>query len=211
MVPMVMTSMSVPTALAAGVSAVRIMEKTNVGRVMPLPMVKKVMMKSSRESDMAMSAAPTTVGRMIGKRDRQEGPQRRGAEIARALDDAKVEIAQPGIDDEHDERQREQQMAHDDRLRAHGNIGARVEAEQRHAQHQRRQHERQAEQCGGELCAPRIEPCQTEGGHGADDGGQRSPTVPLMIRLFQYAGAKFGLASMADHQRSDSASIGNAD
>ena len=48
---------------------------------------------------------------------------------------------------------------------------ARIEAEQRYAQYQRRQHERQAEQCGSELCAPRIEPSQAQGRHGADDGG----------------------------------------
>src|SRR5918994_4052032 len=37
------------------------------------------------------------------------------------------------------------------------------------------------------------------------------PTVPLIRRLFLRAGKKFGLASIACHQRSDKASIGKAD
>ena len=61
-----MIRMSVPTALAMGVSADRIMPNTKTGSVWPPPIVKKVMTKSSSESAMAMSAAPMTVGRMIG-------------------------------------------------------------------------------------------------------------------------------------------------
>ena len=63
---MVSSRISVPMALTAGVSPVRIMPQTRVGSVLPLPMVKTVMTKSSIDSAMAMSAAPMTIGRMIG-------------------------------------------------------------------------------------------------------------------------------------------------
>src|SRR5258707_25055 len=76
---MVAIRISVPRALMLGSSAVRSMPQTRVGRVMPLPMVKKVMMKSSSDTDMAMSAAPIRVERMWGERptaSQQHGGQR---------------------------------------------------------------------------------------------------------------------------------------
>lgn len=62
----VATSNSVPMALIMGVIELRIMPQTSVGRVLPPPRVKKVMTKSSSEIAADMSAAPITVGRMIG-------------------------------------------------------------------------------------------------------------------------------------------------
>ena len=53
-------------ALMVGSSEVRTMPQTRVGSVLPPPMVKKVMTKSSSEMESAISAAPTMVGWMIG-------------------------------------------------------------------------------------------------------------------------------------------------
>ena len=58
---------SVAMALIVGSSEVRTMPQTRVGKVLPPPMVKKVMTKSSSEIDSAISAAPTMVGWMIGR------------------------------------------------------------------------------------------------------------------------------------------------
>ena len=57
---------SVAMALMVGSSEVRTMPQTSVGSVLPPPMVKKVMTKSSSEIESAISAAPTMVGWMIG-------------------------------------------------------------------------------------------------------------------------------------------------
>ena len=65
--PMLSAISRVANALTVGSSEVRTMPQTRVGRVLPLPMVKKVMTKSSSEIESAISAAPTMVGRMIGR------------------------------------------------------------------------------------------------------------------------------------------------
>ena len=72
------------------------MPHTMVGSVLPLPMVKKVMTKSSSEIDSAISAAPTMVGWMIGNVTVKKARQRRGAEIAGAVDHRPVEGLQAG-------------------------------------------------------------------------------------------------------------------
>ena len=56
----------VAIALIVGSVWVRIKPQINVGSVLPPAIVKKVMIKSSSDSAMAMKAAPITVGRMIG-------------------------------------------------------------------------------------------------------------------------------------------------
>ncbi len=90
--PMLSRISSVAMALMVGSSEVRTMPQTRVGKVLPPPMVKKVMTKSSSEIESAISAAPTIVGWMIGSVTVRNARQRRGAEIARAstTDQSKV-------------------------------------------------------------------------------------------------------------------------
>ena len=59
--------MSVPIAFAAGVNEVRIIPQTNVGSVLPIPIVKNVMTKSSMERASANRAAPIIDGAIAGK------------------------------------------------------------------------------------------------------------------------------------------------
>src|SRR5215211_4162925 len=60
--PMLSRMRSVATALIEGSRVVRTIPHTMVGSVLPLPMVKKVITKSSSESARAMRPAPTIVG-----------------------------------------------------------------------------------------------------------------------------------------------------
>ena len=53
----------VAIALIVGSRVVRTRPQTSVGSVLPLPIVKKVMTKSSRDNDRAISALPTRLGR----------------------------------------------------------------------------------------------------------------------------------------------------
>ena len=75
-------------------------------------------MKSSIDSAMAISAAPMTTGRMIGRVTVKKACKRARAEIARALDHARVEIDHARMHDQDDERLREKHMAEDDRRQA---------------------------------------------------------------------------------------------
>ena len=105
MEPMLSASKSVAMALMVGSSAVRTRPQTRVGRVLPLPMVKKVMTKSSSDSERAMSAAPTSAWPDQGQGDGGEGLERRGAKVARAFDQRPVEGRKPRMQDGDDEGQ----------------------------------------------------------------------------------------------------------
>ena len=59
--PTVITSSVVAMALIEGSSVVRILPQTKVESVLPPPMVKEAMMKSSSEIAALISAAPTSV------------------------------------------------------------------------------------------------------------------------------------------------------
>src|SRR5688500_18129410 len=64
--PMLSRMRSVAMALMEGSSDVRTIPQTMVGNVLPLPIVKKVMTKSSSEIASAINPAPMTVGWMMG-------------------------------------------------------------------------------------------------------------------------------------------------
>ena len=113
---------SVAMALMVGSREVRTMPHTRVGKVLPPPMVKKVMTKSSSEIASAISAAPTMVGRMIGSVTVRNAVQRRGAEVAGAVDDRAVEARHARIDDEDHEGLRDHQLARGSRSESEAEI-----------------------------------------------------------------------------------------
>ena len=62
----VINNIIVPIALTSGFNDVRIMPNTNVGKVLPAPIVKKVIIKSSTDRATASKEAPITTGCIIG-------------------------------------------------------------------------------------------------------------------------------------------------
>ena len=62
----VINKIIVPIAFTSGFKEVRIIPKTNVGKVLPAPIVKKVIIKSSTERATASNEAPITTGCIIG-------------------------------------------------------------------------------------------------------------------------------------------------
>ena len=129
-------------ALTAGVSEVRIMPQTRVGkRVARADREKGDDEIVDREGHGDQGGADN---RWSDHRqdDRREGFERRCPEVASTLHHRPVERRHPGIDDQDHERQREQKVADDHREPAEWQADEGVEAEQGNGEHQGWQHER---------------------------------------------------------------------
>ena len=169
---MVMTRMTLAMALTEGSMPRRSIPQMRTGSVASPPLVKKVITSSSNDQAATISTAPSSAGATSGKTTSRNDWKAVAPRSRAASSYERIEPHQPGVDDDHHERQRHQRVADGGGPEGRVEPDLAVEGEERDPQEEGGQNQRRGDE-GGEGIEPAGAAAREgKGGAGAGDGGE---------------------------------------